>query len=137
MKLELFALCDAATEAGGKLNILGAFDRIWTREVPAAISHCAVAARVRFSRDEEGPHRLRITFADEDGNLVLPAMESVIELRFASQDLTVPINLIMLMPNLKLPRVGDYTFDLALDSNHLGSIPLMVRLAAPQGPAAA
>jgi hypothetical protein len=28
MNLELFALCDAATEAGGKLNLLGAFDAI-------------------------------------------------------------------------------------------------------------
>ncbi len=26
MNVELFALCDAATESGGKLNLLGAFD---------------------------------------------------------------------------------------------------------------
>jgi hypothetical protein len=127
MKVELFCLCDAATEAGGKLNILGAFDRIWAREAPVTIAHCAVAARIRFSRLEEGAHRLRISFADDDGTLVLPPMESVIELRFANHDHSVPINLIVLMPQLKLPRFGDYTIDLAFDANHLSSLPLMVR----------
>ncbi len=127
MKVELFCLCDAATEAGGKLNVLGAFDRIWSREAPVTLNHCAVASRIRFSRIEEGVHRIRITFADEDGQLVLPPMESAIELRFAPNDVSVPINLIVLMPQLKLPRFGDYTIDLALDANHLGSLPLMVR----------
>ena len=28
MKVEVFALCDAATESQGKLNILGTFDRL-------------------------------------------------------------------------------------------------------------
>jgi hypothetical protein len=127
MKVELFCLCDAATEAGGKLNILGAFDRIWSREAPITLTHCAIAARIRFSRIEEGVHRIRITFADEDGQLVLPPMESALDLRFAPNDVSVPINLIVLMPQLKLPRFGDYTIDLALDANHLGSLPLMIR----------
>ena len=127
MKVELFCICDAATEAVGKLNVLGAFDRVWAREVPVTLSHCAVAARIRFSRIEEGAHRLRITFADEDGNLVVPAMESSMELRFGSNDLSVPINVIVLLPQLKLPRYGDYTIDLALDANHLSSLPLLVR----------
>ncbi len=127
MKIELFCLCDAATENGGKLNILGAFDRVWSKEAPVVISHCAVTARVRFSRIEAGQHRLRVTFADEDGSLVIPALESVIDLRFNGQELSVPINLIILLPQLKLPRFGDYTIDLALDANHLGSLPLVVR----------
>lgn len=138
MKVELFCLCDAATEAGGKLNVLGAFDRIWSREAPVTLTHCAVASRIRFSRDEEGVHRIRITFADEDGQLVLPPMESAIELRFAPNDVSVPINLIVLMPQLKLPGFGDYTIDLALDANHLGSLPLLVRrvpeIQSPSGP---
>lgn len=126
MKVELFCLCDAATEAAGKLNILGAFDRIWAREAPAIISHCSVAARIRFARDEEGVHQLRVSFADADGNLILPPMESKIELRFPGPELSIPINLIILMPNLKLPRFGDYTVDLVLDSTHVASVPLIV-----------
>ncbi len=129
MKVELFCLCDAATEAAGKLNILGAFDRVWTRESPATLAHCAVAARVRFSRIEEGTHRIRISFSDEDGHPVIPPMESGIELRFPQNELSVPINLIVILPQLKLPRLGDYSIDLALDANHVASLPLLVRQA--------
>jgi hypothetical protein len=127
MTLEIFCLCDAATENGGKLNILGAFDRVWSNEAPAIVNHCAVAARVRFSRAEEGAHRLRITFADDDGQLVIPALESTLDIRLPGGELSVPVNFIILLPSLKLPRFGDYTIDLALDGNHLGSLPLAVR----------
>ncbi|MFM7102155.1 MAG: DUF6941 family protein [Verrucomicrobiota bacterium] len=129
MKLELFCICDAATEAGGKLNILGAFDRLWAREAPIVFNYCAVAARVRFSRIEEGLHRLRVSFADEDGHLVIPTMDSGIEIRFAGQDDSIPINLIVSLPQLRLAKFGDYAIDLAVDSNHLGSLPLLVRRA--------
>ena len=40
MRLEIFTLCDAATDSVGKLNILGSFDTLWAREAP--VSHPAV-----------------------------------------------------------------------------------------------
>lgn len=132
MKVEIFCLCDAATEGGGKLNILGAFDRVWTRETPATLGQCAVAARLRFSRIEEGTHRIRVSFADEDGQLVIPPMESTIDFRFPANELSLPVNLIVVLPNLKLPKLGDYTIDLAIDAHHLASLPLMVRQSTPQ-----
>jgi hypothetical protein len=125
--VELFCLCDAATEAGGKLNILGAFDRVWSAEAPVQIAQCAVAARVRFAREEEGKHQLRITLSDDDGKLAIPALDSAMEIRFGGGELTVPINLVVLLPQLKLPHFGDYTVDLALDANHVASLPLAVR----------
>jgi len=42
MDVEIFALCDAATDSGGKLNILGAFDRVSTRQFPAVHPPCAL-----------------------------------------------------------------------------------------------
>ena len=37
MTPEIFTFCDAATiDAGGKINILGAFDRIYAFEAPAS-----------------------------------------------------------------------------------------------------
>ena len=129
MTIELFCVCDAATESGGKLNILGAFDRIWSSEAPVQITQCAVVARVRFARGEAGTHQLRITLSDDDGVLVVPSLDSKIELRFGEGELTMPMNLVVLLPQLKLPRFGDYTVDLALDANHMESLPLAVRRA--------
>lgn len=129
MNVELFCVCDAATESGGKLNVLGAFDRVWSNEAPLTVTQCAVVARLRFQREEEGQHQLRVTFSDDDGKLVIPALDSAIELRFTGPEMTLPINLIILLPGLKLPHFGDYTVDLALDANHVASRPLAVRRA--------
>jgi len=54
MEIEAFLLCDAATEQQGKLNILGAFDNYWVRQMPARIPQCAVVSRVRFEKIEQG-----------------------------------------------------------------------------------
>ena len=76
MKAEIFCLCDfAAADSGGKLTIVGVFDTIWAREVPATHGLCALALRIRFERIEEGLKKLKVSFIDSDGNPVMPAME--------------------------------------------------------------
>ena len=76
MNIEVFVLCDAATDYQGKLNILGAFDAIWSKEAPVVNPHCAPALRVRFSKIEEGEHALRINIVDEDGQPVISPFEA-------------------------------------------------------------
>lgn len=127
MRLEVLSLCDAATEAGGKLNILGAFDRLWAHQVPVVHPHCSVALRIRFDRIEEGPHKFRVTLADEDGHLVIEPLESVLDIRFGPDEVSLPVNLILFIHQLKLHRYGDYAVDVTVDGFHLGSIPLAVR----------
>jgi len=39
MYIEVMSLCDAATEAQGKLNILGTFDTIFSQKLPDNIPH--------------------------------------------------------------------------------------------------
>ncbi|MBM3878257.1 MAG: hypothetical protein FJ387_00805 [Verrucomicrobia bacterium] len=124
MKLEVFTLCDAATDSGGKLNILGAFDRLGAPQAPMVQPHCAVAARLRFHRIEEGRHKLRVTFGDEDGKTVLPAIEGEVGVRFGETARSAAFNLIMGINGLKLERFGEYTVDLAVDGVHLGTLPL-------------
>ena len=67
MDIEVFAICDAATESGGKLNILGAFDSLYGSKLPIVHPHCSIALRIRYSKIEEGQHTIRINFVDEDG----------------------------------------------------------------------
>ena len=76
MYIEVMSLCDAATEAQGKLNILGTFDTIFSQKLPAVCSHCAVALRVRFSRIEKGEHKIKLNLVDEDGKPILPSLET-------------------------------------------------------------
>src|SRR5438046_9402802 len=98
MRVEIFTLCDAATvDAGGKLNILGSFDRLNAREAPVAHPQCSLAMKLRFERVEEGRKRIRIGFIDSDGAAVMPPLEATVDVQFPGQDSTAapspPLNI--------------------------------------------
>lgn len=127
MKVEIFTLCDAATvDAGGKLNILGSFDRLAARETPVVHPHCALAMKLRFERVEEGQKRIRITFIDSDGVAVMPPAEATAEVKFPGRESSSTISLALNINQLKLPRFGEYAIDLAVDGRHEASTPLFV-----------
>jgi hypothetical protein len=127
MKTELVTLCDAATDSGGKLNILGCFDCVWVRQVPATHPHCAVALRLRFSRVEEGDHRFRVTFMDEDGQPVVPTIDGSLSVQFGPGDESTIANLILNIQQIKLAKYGQYSIDVAIDGRQEASLPLYVR----------
>jgi len=60
MNIEAFLLCDAATDQNGKLNVLGAFDNIFAKEMPTRHRACSIASRIRFSKIEAGDHTVKI-----------------------------------------------------------------------------
>ena len=128
MEIETFLLCDAATDQMGKLNVLGAFDTINAAKLPVVWPHCAVTLRVRFSRIEEGGHKVRIGFMDEDGKPVLPPLEGSVDVRFRPGAQTVSVNLVLNINRLKLEGGGEYSIDLAVDGRQERSLPLYVRL---------
>ena len=128
MKTELFILCDAATDYQGKLNILGTFDAIWSKQIPAVHPFCAVALRLRFSKIEEGEHKIKISIIDEDGNAVVKPVEANVRIQFKDTPLTsMATNMILNLQGLKFPGFGEYSIDLAIDGRHEASLPLYVR----------
>ena len=127
MNVELFALCDAATEAGGKLNLLGAFDAIVAPALPAVHPSCAVALRIRFQRIEAGTHRVKVAVVDADGKHVIPPFGTDVTLRLAEQDESAVANLILNLQQLRMERYGRYSIDLAVDGRQEGSLPLYLK----------
>jgi len=128
MEIEIFTLCDAATDMGGKLNILGTFDRINTWQFPAVHPHCAVALRVRFDKIEEGKHRVKISFVDQDGKAVLPSLDGNIEVRMAPDVRSLCANMVVNLNGLKFDKAEQYSLDLGLDGRHERSLPVTVAL---------
>jgi hypothetical protein len=124
MEIEAALLCDAATDQNGKLNVLGAFDTAFSANYPMVLPHCAVAFRMRFSKVEEGEHRIRVRFADEDGRPVLPPLEAGVKVGFAPGQDSAVSNLILNIQGLKLPKPGSYAIDMAVDGRHEKSLPL-------------
>jgi hypothetical protein len=127
MKVELFALCDFAADYGGKLSIVGVFDSIFAKQMPAVHPHCCVAVKLRFEKIEEGPKKLRLSISDDDGKLVLPAMEIPVNVVMPPEARTNTIQVVANIGGMKIDTFGEYSIDLALDGRHEGSIPLFMR----------
>lgn len=130
MDIEVFTLCDAATDSGGKLNLLGAFDSIFTKSLPAAHPQCAIALRLRFSRIEAGKHKIKISLVDADGKPVVPPLDADMNVAFKGGEASLAANVIMNLHHLQVREEGEYSIDLAIDGRHEKSVPLLVKVAA-------
>lgn len=126
MEVEIFALCDAATMSGTKLNMLGVFDAIRSKTEPVVhSSSCYITARIRFERAEMGPKVVTISIIDADGKEVIPPLVLNIEVRFQTANLPSATSQFLLeIRTLTLPRFGHYQIDLAVDGRVEKSIPL-------------
>jgi hypothetical protein len=127
MHVEAFALCDFAADYGGKLTIVGIFDSIFARQMPAVHPHCCIAVKIRFEKIEEGAKKLRLSLADDDGKPVLPPIEIPINVAMPPEAPSNAIQVVANIGGMKIEAYGEYSIDLAIDGRHEGSIPLFVR----------
>ena len=128
MIIEAFLLCDCATDNGGKLNVLGAFDFIFAKEVPFVHPACTIAGRIRFSRVEQGAHKIRINIIDEDGKTIGPKkLEADLMVRIDENFDSVVSNFILNFQRLEFQEYGQYRIDLAIDGRQEASLPLNVK----------
>jgi hypothetical protein len=136
MNCQIAVLCDAATEWAGKLSLLGAFDAIYTHQFPVTHAQCAVALRMTFNNVEDGAHKLRLNFVDEDGKFIMPAIDHTLQVAVPPDTHFVTCNFILTIQLLKFDKPGLYSIDVAVDGRQEASIPLLVKHppAAPKGP---
>lgn len=127
MDIQIVALCDAATDSHGKLNLLGAFDTINTQQLPAIHPQCSIALRIVFQKIEEGKHKLKLNFVDEDGKFVMPSIDIPVEVALPDDASFISRNFVINIQQLRFEKTGSYSIDVALDGRHEASIPLLVR----------
>lgn len=127
MNIQVAVLCDAATDDNGKLNLLGAFDTIYARELPAIHPQCAVALRVTFLSGDEGKRQLKLNFVDADGHAIMPPIEIPVEVTLPEDIHFGTRNFIINIQQLKFDEPGLYSVDIALDEQSQASIPLLVK----------
>ena len=129
MTIEIAAICDAATAngIGGRLNILGAFDRVFPAKFPVVIPQCAAAFRIRYQRAETGTHKLALSIEDVCGHPIVPVMESNIPFEPVATGLdTAAINLVLNMQRLQITRPDKYIVRLIVDDEELIFLPLYI-----------
>ena len=133
MDIQVAVLCDAATDYKGKLNLLGTFNSIQTRDLPSNYPQCSIVLRVVFKRVEEGSHKLRINFVDEDGKFVMPSIELPFEVKVPENYSFAYRNFILNIQRLKFEKFGQHAVDIAIDGRQEASIPLEVKQISGQG----
>ena len=131
MKVEILTLCDAATVDASGSRILAAgnlhtFDRLNAAAEPITHPQCALAVKLRFERIEEGNKKIRVTFVNADGAPVMPPIDGMAEVRIEGPESSGGVSFVLGIQQLKLPKFGEYSIDLAVDGRHEGSVPLFV-----------
>ena len=128
MTIQVAVLCDAATDENGKLNLLGAFDTIYTQQLPAVHPQCSIALRVTFSHQDEGQHKLRLNFVDADGRSIMPSTIDIpVQVLLPGDSHFGTRNFIVNIQQLKFENPGLYSIDMSLDDQPQASIPLLVK----------
>ncbi|MEI6393007.1 MAG: hypothetical protein WCT12_18120 [Verrucomicrobiota bacterium] len=135
MNIQVAVLCDAATDDNGKLNLLGAFDTIYTQQLPAVHPQCSIALRVTFSSDDEGKHQLQLNFVDADGHSIMVNFPPIpVEVALPEDMHFGTRNFIVNLQQMKFENPGLYSIDISLDGQPQTSIPLLVRYNPPVAP---
>ncbi len=128
MNIQVAVLCDAATDDNGKLNLLGAFDTIYTQQLPAIHPQCSIALRVTFASEDEGKHHLQLNFVDADGQSIIAQFPPIpVEVALPEDMHFGTRNYIVNLQQLKFDNPGLYSIDISLDDRQQASIPLLVR----------
>jgi len=127
MNIQVAVLCDAATDDNGKLNLLGAFDTIYTQQLPAIHPQCSIALRVTFAGEDEGKHNLLLNFVDADGRSIAKFPPIPVEVALPDDMHFGTRNFIVNLQQLKFDSPGLYSIDISLDDRPQASIPLLVR----------
>jgi hypothetical protein len=135
MNIQVAVLCDAATDDNGKLNLLGAFDTIYTQQLPAVHPQCSIALRVTFSSGDEGKHSLSLNFVDADGGSIAKFPPIPVEVALPDDMHFGTRNFIVNIQQLKFENPGLYSIDILLDDQPQANIPLLVRHNPPVTPA--
>lgn len=134
MIVEIAALCDAATDQGGRLNMLGAFDRI-IAPLPFVCPQCSAVFRIRYQRSEATTHSFTLTISNLQEQNLIPPLESEIPFPPLGDHFeSGAINMILNMQRLHIAEEGKYILRLRIDQIESAILPIFVKDTTPHEP---
>ncbi|MDR3404153.1 MAG: hypothetical protein P4L99_16770 [Chthoniobacter sp.] len=126
LRVEMFVLCDGATEHDGRLSLLGTYDLVHVSNLPCVLPVATVVLRVRFWPEECRVHTFRIVLTSPDGEPVGSPVEVTATLQPACGERSAACNLIVPFQNVRIEKAGEHTFDFYLDDKIEGRLPICV-----------
>ncbi|MBA7676899.1 hypothetical protein ES703_85144 [subsurface metagenome] len=128
MEVNFAFLCDYADQSGGKMSAIGlGFDTIYAVNVPVRHSLFFSVISIKFSATEAGPKRVGMHLIDEDGNNIVPPLDTTINVSSPAPGFLYRNQQIALaMHGITFPRYGDYTVSWLVGGQEIKVVPLKV-----------
>ena len=128
MECTLALVADAANhEEGGKLNILGAFDQVYTDEFPYVLPQMFVVVRLIANPSEFGRTKeLELVLHDQDGIMVGQPIKAKGKVPTPTGGGQARMELILRMNNVPFEKPGDYAISVLVSGDQKASIRLGV-----------
>lgn len=118
MKTKYSFVCDAANiSQSGNINVLGIFRNINTSSFPCVLPKMTYVSCIEFHRSEVGSHKFKLTFINDDGKDILPALHG--EIAITNHSLVT--NIMLDISNVSFPEPGTYAIDLTLNNQNIAS----------------
>jgi hypothetical protein len=126
MQLDFAFLCDAASDAAGKIYALGiGIDRLQVQRLPARHGRLAFVSRVSFDVADAGDRSFSVRLIDADGRDVIPPVQGEMHIAISGPG-PAKANLIIDLVNPEFQSHGPHEVTLALDGTALATLPLEV-----------
>lgn len=136
MRLTCFLIAEhASVSREGKLTIAGTIDDFQIQRLPGesaspfpiAMPPAYLVSQVEFNFSEGLTHAGRLRVLDDDGEAIAPEINLPgIQLTMNAYGRPMRHNMIMRINGLRIPRPGDYVFELSIDGTRVGETPLYV-----------
>jgi len=127
LHIEIFAVCDGASEQGGRLSLIGTYDTIGSGSFPFVVPQMTVVLRLRFWPGEARRHNVRLEVTSPDGQRAGSPLEGEMNLHPTDDDLTGAYNIIAHLRDTPIEEPGEHVIDFRLDDQLQGRLPICVR----------
>jgi len=118
MEIPFAVLADSANiSEGGKLNVLGIFDRITASSFPTLHPHMQLVVTFEADQIEVGQQKpVEIRLSDGDGNQMFSITGTLAIPRSKEQGYPIRINQIFPLSGVVFMKSGDYQFDIFVNN---------------------
>jgi len=135
MKIKIFTTADYANvdPGTGKLNILGAFNRIAASQFPTKHPRMVLALRLGANSplEDAQPHDVKVVLTDEDG-LELFQINTTVQLPVDTTGTRQDANWTIEFNALEFPHPGVYEFSVMEDGEQIGETTIdLIQISSP------
>lgn len=127
MQIEVFTIADAATEFGGKLNLLGSFDTLNVEKLPGILPSFTIVLKVRANTSEKDTQKFEIDFLNPDGSNLIDKFTSSVNFNFLESIDSATAHILINLQGVPFPNFGKYVIKLTHEGVVKASLPLYVR----------